>query len=74
MKIIHSYFPLFVVLQDNEFFCWQSAEKVCILAALQCDYHPDCPQEEDEDGCGELHVAFTLSIYKHAVEICNVEM
>ncbi|XP_068593728.1 MAM and LDL-receptor class A domain-containing protein 1 isoform X2 [Cebidichthys violaceus] len=38
--------------QDNEFFCWRSARKVCILATLQCDYHPDCPQGEDEDGCG----------------------
>ncbi|XP_044077011.1 MAM and LDL-receptor class A domain-containing protein 1 isoform X2 [Siniperca chuatsi] len=38
--------------QDNEFFCWQSAGKACILATLQCDYHPDCPQGEDEDGCG----------------------
>ncbi|TKS79616.1 LDL-receptor class A domain-containing protein 2 Skeletal organic matrix MAM and [Collichthys lucidus] len=36
--------------QDKEFFCWRSAE--CILATLQCDYHPDCPQGEDEDGCG----------------------
>ncbi|XP_039999701.1 MAM and LDL-receptor class A domain-containing protein 1 [Xiphias gladius] len=38
--------------QDNEFFCWRSPEKVCILATLQCDYHPHCPQGEDEDGCG----------------------
>ncbi|XP_039670520.1 MAM and LDL-receptor class A domain-containing protein 1 [Perca fluviatilis] len=38
--------------QDNEFFCWRSAGKVCIPATLQCDYHPDCPQGEDEDGCG----------------------
>ncbi|XP_074507832.1 MAM and LDL-receptor class A domain-containing protein 1 [Sebastes fasciatus] len=38
--------------QDHEFFCWRSAGEVCILAALQCDYHPDCPQGEDEDGCG----------------------
>ncbi|AWP03839.1 putative apical endosomal glycoprotein-like [Scophthalmus maximus] len=38
--------------QDNEFFCWKSAEKVCILAPFQCDYHPDCPQGEDEHGCG----------------------
>ncbi|XP_062284207.1 MAM and LDL-receptor class A domain-containing protein 1 [Scomber scombrus] len=38
--------------QDNEFFCWRSAGKVCILASLQCNYHPDCPQREDEDGCG----------------------
>ncbi|XP_070701014.1 MAM and LDL-receptor class A domain-containing protein 1 [Pempheris klunzingeri] len=39
--------------QDNEFFCWRSAGKLCILSALQCDYHPDCPQGEDEDGCGQ---------------------
>ncbi|KAM7379552.1 hypothetical protein PAMP_005098 [Pampus punctatissimus] len=38
--------------QDNEFFCWRSTGKVCIVAGLQCDYHPDCPQREDEDGCG----------------------
>ncbi|XP_063741754.1 MAM and LDL-receptor class A domain-containing protein 1 [Eleginops maclovinus] len=35
---------------DNEFFCWRS--DVCILATLKCDYHADCPQGEDEDGCG----------------------
>ncbi|XP_038573588.1 MAM and LDL-receptor class A domain-containing protein 1 [Micropterus salmoides] len=38
--------------QDNEFFCWRSAGKVCILATLQCDYQPDCPEGEDEDDCG----------------------
>nr|XP_033506790.1 MAM and LDL-receptor class A domain-containing protein 1 [Epinephelus lanceolatus] len=38
--------------QDNEFYCWRSAGEVCILATLQCDYHPDCPKGEDEDGCG----------------------
>ncbi|XP_018531715.2 MAM and LDL-receptor class A domain-containing protein 1 [Lates calcarifer] len=38
--------------QNNEFFCWRSAGKVCILATLWCDDHPDCPQGEDEDGCG----------------------
>ncbi|XP_034743360.1 MAM and LDL-receptor class A domain-containing protein 1 [Etheostoma cragini] len=38
--------------QDNEFFCWRSAGKVCIPATLQCDYHPNCPQGEDEDDCG----------------------
>lgn len=38
--------------QDDEFFCWRSPGKVCILASLQCDYRPDCPQSEDEDGCG----------------------
>ncbi|KAK2822608.1 hypothetical protein Q5P01_022673 [Channa striata] len=38
--------------QDNQFFCWRSDGKVCILATLHCDYHPDCPQGEDEDGCG----------------------
>nr|XP_020447005.1 MAM and LDL-receptor class A domain-containing protein 1-like isoform X2 [Monopterus albus] len=38
--------------QDNQFFCWRSAGNVCILITLQCDYHPDCPQGEDEDGCG----------------------
>nr|XP_046265191.1 MAM and LDL-receptor class A domain-containing protein 1 isoform X2 [Scatophagus argus] len=37
---------------DDEFFCWRSSGKVCIQAASQCDYHPDCPQGEDEDGCG----------------------
>ncbi|KAK1879509.1 MAM and LDL-receptor class A domain containing protein 1 [Dissostichus eleginoides] len=36
--------------QGNEFFCWRS--DVCILASLKCDYHADCPQGEDEDGCG----------------------
>lgn len=48
-------------MQGNEFFCWRSAEKVCILAALKCDYHPDCPEGEDEDDCGELHVTLTVS-------------
>ncbi|XP_059201290.1 MAM and LDL-receptor class A domain-containing protein 1-like [Centropristis striata] len=38
--------------QADEFFCWRSAGEVCILATLQCDYHPDCPQGEDEEGCG----------------------
>lgn len=57
-KIFRVYFPLSLLLQDNEFFCWQSADKVCIQAALQCDYHADCPHGEDEDGCGELHLAF----------------
>ncbi|XP_042353411.1 MAM and LDL-receptor class A domain-containing protein 1-like [Plectropomus leopardus] len=38
--------------QDNEFFCWRSDRNICILAALQCDYRTDCPQGEDEDGCG----------------------
>ncbi|XP_047444387.1 MAM and LDL-receptor class A domain-containing protein 2 isoform X2 [Mugil cephalus] len=38
--------------QDNEFFCWSSGGNVCVLAALQCDYHADCPQAEDEAGCG----------------------
>ncbi|KAM4557404.1 apical endosomal glycoprotein [Fundulus diaphanus] len=38
--------------QDNEFFCRKSAGKVCIPATLQCDYHPDCPDGEDEAGCG----------------------
>ncbi|KAF7668436.1 hypothetical protein LDENG_00014610 [Lucifuga dentata] len=38
--------------QEHEFFCWRSAGKVCILASSQCDYHLDCPQGEDEDGCG----------------------
>ncbi|XP_069366962.1 MAM and LDL-receptor class A domain-containing protein 2 [Paralichthys olivaceus] len=38
--------------QDNTFFCWRSAEKVCIPTTLLCDYHLDCPQGEDEDGCG----------------------
>lgn len=38
--------------QGNEFYCWRSADEVCILAALKCDYHPDCPEGEDEDDCG----------------------
>ncbi|XP_035993676.1 MAM and LDL-receptor class A domain-containing protein 1 [Fundulus heteroclitus] len=38
--------------QDNEFFCRKSAGKVCIPSTLQCDYHPDCPDGEDEAGCG----------------------
>ncbi|XP_069014100.1 apical endosomal glycoprotein [Embiotoca jacksoni] len=38
--------------QENEFFCWRSAGKKCIVATLRCDYHPDCPQGEDEAGCG----------------------
>ncbi|KAM6919231.1 apical endosomal glycoprotein [Xenentodon cancila] len=38
--------------QDDEFFCHLSAGKVCILATLQCDYHPDCAHGEDEAGCG----------------------
>lgn len=54
-------------MQDKEFFCWRSAE--CILATLQCDYHPDCPQGEDEDGCGELRV-YCIDL-KQAVETWN---
>ncbi|KAM8850746.1 MAM and LDL-receptor class A domain-containing protein 1 isoform 2-T2 [Spinachia spinachia] len=38
--------------QDDEFLCWRSVDKACVPAALRCDYHPDCPQAEDEDGCG----------------------
>ncbi|XP_061694563.1 MAM and LDL-receptor class A domain-containing protein 2 isoform X2 [Syngnathoides biaculeatus] len=38
--------------QDNEFFCWRSAGETCILSTLKCDYHLDCPEGEDEDGCG----------------------
>ncbi|XP_014854147.1 PREDICTED: MAM and LDL-receptor class A domain-containing protein 2-like [Poecilia mexicana] len=38
--------------QDNEFFCRRSAGKVCIPVMLQCNYHPDCPEGEDETGCG----------------------
>uniref|UniRef100_A0AAQ5YK66 MAM domain-containing protein n=1 Tax=Amphiprion ocellaris TaxID=80972 RepID=A0AAQ5YK66_AMPOC len=38
--------------QDGEFFCWRSAGGVCVLATLRCDYGSDCPQGEDEDGCG----------------------
>ncbi|XP_076003138.1 apical endosomal glycoprotein [Genypterus blacodes] len=38
--------------QDDEFFCWRSPDKVCVRVQLRCDYHPDCPQGEDEDGCG----------------------
>ncbi|CAJ1072730.1 MAM and LDL-receptor class A domain-containing protein 2 [Xyrichtys novacula] len=36
--------------QDDEFFCWRS--EVCISAALQCDYKPDCEHGEDEVCCG----------------------
>lgn len=49
------------MLQDDEFFCWRSAGKVCIPAASQCDYHADCPQEEDEDGCGKTPEALSVS-------------
>ncbi|XP_055359914.1 MAM and LDL-receptor class A domain-containing protein 2 isoform X2 [Betta splendens] len=38
--------------QENQFFCWRSNGTVCITAALHCDYHPDCPGGEDEEGCG----------------------
>ncbi|TNM98369.1 hypothetical protein fugu_014615 [Takifugu bimaculatus] len=38
--------------QENEFFCWQSAGKVCVLTTKRCNYLPDCPQGEDEEGCG----------------------
>ncbi|KAL6103987.1 uncharacterized protein ACO6RY_13812 [Pungitius sinensis] len=38
--------------QGEEFLCWRADYGVCIPAALRCDYHPDCPQGEDEDGCG----------------------
>ncbi|KAM9718846.1 MAM and LDL-receptor class A domain-containing protein 1 [Menidia menidia] len=38
--------------QDGEFFCWQSSGNICIASTLQCDYHPHCPQGEDEAGCG----------------------
>ncbi|XP_034039515.1 MAM and LDL-receptor class A domain-containing protein 1-like isoform X2 [Thalassophryne amazonica] len=38
--------------KDYEFFCWRSSGEVCILKSLQCDYQPNCPQGEDEDGCG----------------------
>ncbi|XP_075875933.1 MAM and LDL-receptor class A domain-containing protein 1 [Nelusetta ayraudi] len=38
---------------DDEFQCWQSPDKPCIKEYLLCDYHPDCQQGEDEEGCGE---------------------
>ncbi|CAL9689269.1 unnamed protein product [Knipowitschia caucasica] len=38
--------------QENEFFCLLSAGTVCVNASAQCDYHKDCPQGEDERGCG----------------------
>jgi len=44
------------VFQEDEFSCRLSDMKVCIPATLRCNYHPDCPQGEDEDGCGELRV------------------
>lgn len=76
---IFKVFPLSLLLQDNEFFCWQSADKVCIQAALQCDYHADCPHGEDEDGCGELRLAFPghtqSSLLSWAVEtILNLKL
>uniref|UniRef100_A0A3Q3EFD0 MAM and LDL-receptor class A domain-containing protein 2-like n=2 Tax=Kryptolebias marmoratus TaxID=37003 RepID=A0A3Q3EFD0_KRYMA len=38
--------------QVDEFFCHHSAGNMCLPETLQCDYHPDCPQGEDEAGCG----------------------
>ncbi|XP_077378927.1 MAM and LDL-receptor class A domain-containing protein 1 isoform X1 [Festucalex cinctus] len=38
--------------QDGDFFCWRSEGKMCILSTLKCNYRLDCPQGEDEDGCG----------------------
>ncbi|KAF7222228.1 MAM and LDL-receptor class A domain-containing protein 1-like [Nothobranchius furzeri] len=38
--------------QESEFFCHHSAGNVCVPAKSRCDYHPDCPREEDEAGCG----------------------
>ncbi|XP_057713068.1 MAM and LDL-receptor class A domain-containing protein 1 [Corythoichthys intestinalis] len=38
--------------QDAEFFCWRSPGNICILPTLKCNYQLDCPQGEDEDGCG----------------------
>ncbi|KAJ0011984.1 hypothetical protein NQD34_012959 [Periophthalmus magnuspinnatus] len=38
--------------QENEFFCWLSGGTVCVEASAQCDYQKDCPQGEDEHGCG----------------------
>lgn len=52
-KMIMGCFAL-AFLQDDEFFCWHSAGNVCVLATQQCDYLPDCPLGEDEEGCGEL--------------------
>lgn len=38
------------------------------MAALHCDYHPDCPHGEDEDGCGES--AFCINV-KQAADTCS---
>nr|XP_057907663.1 MAM and LDL-receptor class A domain-containing protein 1-like [Doryrhamphus excisus] len=38
--------------QDDEFFCWRSSGQLCIPATFKCNYRADCPQGEDEDGCG----------------------
>ncbi|XP_072296914.1 MAM and LDL-receptor class A domain-containing protein 2 [Eucyclogobius newberryi] len=38
--------------QENEFFCWLSAGAICVEASAVCNYHNDCPQGEDEHGCG----------------------
>lgn len=59
------------MLQDDQFFCWRSVEKVCIMAALHCDYYPDCPHGEDEDGCGEP--LFTLIYKRVAVKFTFTE-
>jgi len=62
-KVFHkaSVNSLSLGLQDGEFFCQLSSGQVCIPATLQCDYHPDCPEGEDEAGCGEssmLHLQY----------------
>lgn len=31
------------------------------MASLHCDYRPDCPHAEDEDGCGERPAVNPLS-------------
>lgn len=38
--------------QEDEFHCWMSVGTVCVKASAQCNYHKDCPQGEDEHGCG----------------------
>lgn len=52
--------------KDDEFRCSQSPGTPCIKAHLLCDYHRDCQQGEDEEGCGELalHSLHTSPIWK----------
>ncbi|MEQ2262193.1 hypothetical protein XENORESO_000720, partial [Xenotaenia resolanae] len=56
--------------QDNEFFCRQSAGKVCIPATLQCDYNPDCPEGEDEAGCGFTSIS-AQGVLGHSECLCS---